>query len=109
MTLDMTPGSGRSRTQVWHCPPWCVSDHVTRAAIDEQVQLREHSSDPVVVESSVGSRATVAVVAMDMLDTGERSEADVHVHVDDVLDPASALRLAAALMDAADLAQGVRR
>lgn len=94
----------RTLRRLHACPPWCIVDHATNAAVEDRVDWREHTSVPAVFETRLGDLVSVDVVAGDDLQTGETGPSEVRVRVTaDRLSPAETLRLAASLMAAAVL------
>jgi hypothetical protein len=82
------------------CPPWCVVDHT-----DDEPNIRYCESDSVRIPSDVQDHFTVNVLrAFDRV-TGEDRGPEVVVG-DGHFTPTHALRLAAAVLNAVDVAEG---
>jgi hypothetical protein len=88
-----------------NCPAWCLVDHEALGDHEALVQWRVHESAPATVDTHLGDRVLVEVLAGDDLQTDDRGQPTVRVAVDPEVEltPTEALKLASNLLAAVAL------
>ncbi|MGW4499138.1 DUF6907 domain-containing protein [Micromonospora sp. NPDC004336] len=93
------------------CPPWCTTNHAhaLEADVEAMMQTRVHARTVATLDRDGERVGQVDIIAVDDLETGQRSPAEVVVaECRDSYTAAEAEQLAAALLQAARLVRDAR-